>query len=189
MVNFREARPNERLQLERQLEFIFKIAHFYYENLANKDIYIQTASEELHLFFTDKNLYHLLGIKHKQTTSRMYQDIMSRKLTVRDFYIQDFTLQKLQVMHDFSALFYGQGYVIEGKYLQVVEMEKALRTNKFILALALDREGIKPYFPKSALDIRRRKDLPLGDKILSVHTVDRKTGYVKYLKDEKNSKR
>lgn len=182
MNNYRKPDYKEAIGLRRHFNFIYEIADFYLENLANRDLFLCTETDEIKAKFAKNSIFHLIGIKHKQGNFQLWIDIKNKKLKSDNILIQNFTLRKLQVMREFPNLFTGDSYLTDGFELQVVNFDKALRTHKLILAVGLgERDDI--FFPQSTIDIRgNKKYQKKGNKIIEVYYIDHTCGDKIYLK-------
>lgn len=80
-------------------------------------------------------------------------------------------------MHKFVEVFNGNGYLLNGFELQSVNFDKAMRTNKLILAIGLgNKNNFVQYFPQSAIDLRKRSSgITLGIKIEEIISVNKIT--------------
>lgn len=182
MTNYRKPSNKEAISLRRNFDFIYEIAEFYSNNLANRELFFCTDCDEIKAKFDKNSLFHLIGIKHKNGHHQFWLDIEKRTLKSDNMYIQNFTIRKLQVMREFPNLFTGETYLTDGFELQTVSFDKALSTQKLILAVGLG-ESDNVFFPQSAIDIRGRKEYRgLGNRILEIYYIDYKCGDKKYIK-------
>ncbi|MEG1486640.1 PBECR4 domain-containing protein [Lactococcus sp.] len=177
MSGYRKPSTKDLVRLHKNLKFIYEISDFYSEKLAGNDIHIKAGEEKVVVCFEKNSLFHLLGLKYCYGNNQLWKNLRKRTLTVDDFLIQNYTFNKLQVMHEFVEIFNGNGYLLNGFELQSACFDKAMRTNKLILAIGLgNKNNLVQYFPQSAIDLRKRSDgINLGVKIEEIISINKIT--------------
>lgn len=177
MNGYRKPSSKDLHRLQKNLDFIYEISDFYSEKLAGNDLHIKAGEEKVIVCFEKNSLLHLLGLKYCRGNNQLWRNLRKRTLTVNDFLIQDYTFNKLQVMHEFAEIFNGKGYLLNGFELQSVNFDKAMRTSKLILAIGLgNKNNFVQYFPQSAIDLRKRcNDVSLGSKIEEIISINKIT--------------
>ena len=182
MSNYRKPNTKEALSLRRNFDFIYELADFYLNHLANRELYLCTEIEEIKAGFSKNSLFHLIGIQHVNGNYQLWLDINNRRLKSDNILIQNYTVRKLKVMREFPNLFIGESYLTDGFELQFVTLDKALCTETFILAIGLGKEE-EVYFPQTAIDVRGNKKFQSnGQRITDIYYIDYKSGKKIYLK-------
>ncbi|MBC1935919.1 hypothetical protein HCA69_06030 [Listeria grandensis] len=136
---------------------------FFKEHFVNKRvIYFYKEKHEIKqfsIYMVKTNFMHLCGVKYRGGAASFYHDIQNKTLRIDDIETKSdgTTTQKLQVLPLLHELLNKHVKVCsQGHYLRLT-YDKAIRSNKSILAITLKYASTDKYVPTSLLNLRNGK--------------------------------
>ncbi|SJZ46784.1 hypothetical protein SAMN02745116_00432 [Pilibacter termitis] len=181
---YRAVSYTEYSRLRNYSERIYDVAKFFQDNFFNKRIFIATADRKIELFVKKENILHLLGIDYRLGTQQFWRDIKRHELQLNSIRLKDdgTTFKKLGALQHLPRLFQGVSELTEGKNFKYLKFDSSIRTPEEDLALAfVFDEHRQSYVPNSTLNLKFI-EIPKGQPILAVYTIDRATKELNTLK-------
>lgn len=108
--------------------------------------------QEIVVYFQRSNFMHLCGVTYKYGANNFYRALKAHKISLHNVFTKSdgTTQQKLQVINNLSLLLTPNVRVTDGGIFINLRFDKALRTNKDILALTCVKDN-NNYAPQSLL--------------------------------------
>lgn len=159
-------------KLQKYVKDIEYAAHFFLRHFIGKEMIYSTASQSISIKFEPYHFSHLCGIKYDDGAKQFFKAVISKKLDLSKTKTNKTTELKLIVLKSIRFILSEQVQLTESAFYLRLDFDKALKTNKLIFALTLKFNDHNVLFPNSLLNLKKMKNFPKGEKVISIKSID-----------------
>ncbi|MFZ7175340.1 PBECR4 domain-containing protein [[Pasteurella] aerogenes] len=150
-------------------------ANFFQNHFIGKLVIYSTAKKSISIKFEEQHFLHLCGFKYQDGAKQFFKAVIERRLdwskvTKKSDGTTDLKLKLLKSIH--FIISDKVRLVNDWDIFQVLNSDKALRTNRLIFSLTLKFDDNNDMYPNSLLDLTKIHNPPAGEKVISIKSIN-----------------